>query len=186
MGQSGSSKRPDLMEKQDKLETAHLPKQLSLCLLQGWCKRVNQPLQPLHLQFFVVLVLPRVIQDHTSLCQDLPSSCGPAGQPRATAMRGFSAIPLSLLGQSLSVPSQDSLWHWLRQPGRLYWVCSAPGRSVFLISPNLLSNKSKAQQGGLQQKLFIKAPGTKFIFPTKILSVFLEKHLCSEDTNILE
>lgn len=49
MGQSGSSKRPDVMERRDKLETDGFPVQLSLCLLQGrWCKRVNGSLQPLH------------------------------------------------------------------------------------------------------------------------------------------
>ncbi|XP_009577698.1 PREDICTED: ephrin type-A receptor 10-like, partial [Fulmarus glacialis] len=39
----GSSKRLDLMEKLDELETADFPVQLSLCLLQGcWSERVNR------------------------------------------------------------------------------------------------------------------------------------------------
>lgn len=55
----------------------------------------------------------------------------------------------------------------------LTWRIQPLVRSVFLINPNFLSNQSKAEQGAAIES-FIKAPGTKFIFPTKICSVSLE------------
>lgn len=115
-----------------------------------------------------------LIDPYPSLCQALPSSYGQAAKGWLSSpervMEGFSAIPCSLLSwRGDFLPShQHSLWHF---PGEdLSWHFQPQQRSVFPINPNFLSDQSKAEQGA-PIEAFIKAPGTKFIFPAKIWSV---------------